>query len=207
MRLALPGLLLAALALPASAEPPDPFAKIFDELKARWSAVDKANAQAAHACTVGAVPRMSFQPAMVYADAAAAKADGMTPSAAALKDARSGDHILQAEQQDIVFTGKPVAAPWLLNLRDGKTGASIAARTLPAACAPVALAAAPGGFLMLSGQTVLLLDDGDLHVTALYRLTGAQTPTGITMLPDNRLLAATAASPVLLYNLSAPMPQ
>src|ERR1700761_5128242 len=128
MRRALPGLLLAALALPASAQQPDPFAKIFEQLKARWSAVDKANAQAAYNCPVGVVPRMSFQPAMIYPDAAAAAADGMTPSAAALKDARSGEHVLAAEQQDIAFTGKPLAAPWLLSLRDGKTGASIAAR-------------------------------------------------------------------------------
>jgi hypothetical protein len=33
------------------------------------------------------------------------------------------------------------------------------------------------------------------------------TPTGITPLPGNRLLASTAMSPVLVYNLSAPMPQ
>ena len=44
---------------------------------------------------------------------------------------------------------------------------------------------------------------------AFYRLTTPPeiTPTGITLLPDNRLLASTTMSPVLLYNLSAPLPQ
>jgi hypothetical protein len=208
-RVALAAAVLAVVALPAGAQDADPFAKIFNDMKARWSAIDKADAQNADACAVGQAPRMSFQPATIYPDAAAAAADGMPPSASAsLKSVRSGDHVLEAEQETIAFTGKPVHAPWMLTLRDGTTGASIAARTLPAICAPVAIATAPGGgFLMLSGAVVLLLDDSDLHVKALYRLTAKETPTGITALPDNRLLASTAMSPVLLYNLSNPMPQ
>lgn len=195
-QLALTGFLLAALMLPAAAQDTDPFAKIFNDMKTRWSAIDKSDAQAADACAVGQAPRMSFAPATIYPDAAAATADGMPRSAsAALTEARSGDHILQATK------------PWLLTLRDG-SGASIATRTLPALCAPAAIAAAPGGgFLMLSGAVVLLLDDSDLHVKALYRLSAKMTPTGMTPLPDNRLLASTAMSPVLVYNLSAPMPQ
>ncbi|HEX4028072.1 MAG TPA: hypothetical protein VHX18_10655 [Rhizomicrobium sp.] len=209
-RLVLPGLLLAALAIPADAQGADPFAGIFNDLKARWSAV--ANAESADACAAGPVPRMSFAPTTVYPDAAAAMADGMPQSTHASPGGmtlRSGDKLLQAQQQDIPFAGKQVAAAWMLTLRDANTGANLAAHTLPGSCAPAAIAAMPEGFLMLSGQIVLLLDDSDLHVRALYRLTTPPeiTPTGITLLPDNRLLASTTMSPVLLYNLSAPLPQ
>jgi hypothetical protein len=211
-RLALPGLLLAALAIPADAQEADPFARIFNDLKARWSAAEKADAESAAACAAGPVPRLSFAPITVYPDAAAATADGMPQSTNASLNGmtwRSGDKLLQAEQQDIPFAGKQVAAAWTLTLRDSNTGASLAAHALPGSCAPTAIAAMSDGFLMLSGQLVSLLDDSDLHVRALYRLTTPPkvTPTGIILLPDNRLLASTTMSPVLLYNLSAPMPQ
>ena len=123
-RLVLPGLLLAALAIPADAQGADPFAGIFNDLKARWSAV--ANAESADACAAGPVPRMSFAPTTVYPDAAAAMADGMPQAAHASPDGmtlRSGDKLLQAQQQDIPFAGKQVAAAWMLTLRDANTGA------------------------------------------------------------------------------------
>jgi hypothetical protein len=106
-RLALPGLVVAALAVPASAQDADPFAKIFNDLKARWSAVDKADAQSADACAVGPVPHTSFQRTTVYPDAAAAMAQS-APTSVDGMTWRSGDRLLQAEQEDIAFTGKPL---------------------------------------------------------------------------------------------------
>ena len=85
------GLLVAALAMPAAAQEADPFSKIFDELRAHWSAAQKADAQSADACAAGPVPRMSFQPTTLYPDAI-----GVTASASgtvAIADQKQ-NHIL-----------------------------------------------------------------------------------------------------------------
>jgi hypothetical protein len=158
----------------------------------------------------------------LYADAAVAAADGAIPSAASSSWVggtvyRSGDRLLDVRQKDVPFTGGPMNAPYVLTLHDGKTGAVIQARTLPDRCIPNAVAAMPdgGGFLMqVSGPMLQLLDSEDLHVKAVYRLLAPPlaSPASISLLPGNRLLTATQLpytdpSPVLLYNLSAPVPQ
>ena len=158
----------------------------------------------------------------LYTDAAVAAADGAVPSAANSSWVggtiyRSGDRLLHIRQKDVPFTGGPMTAPYVLTLHDGKTGAVINARTLPDRCIPQAVAAMPdgGGFLMqVSGLTLLLLDSEDLHVKAVYRLAAPPLafPASINLLPGNRLLTLTQLpytdpSPVLLYNLSTPMPQ
>jgi hypothetical protein len=222
---ALSGSLIAAQAIAAAAQQADPLAKVFDELRARWAAADRADAQSAQACPAGPVPRMSFEPLTVPADAAAVdgavarpanpNATNPPPPDGAIDNA--GDRLLQAAPVDLPFTGKPIRPHWMLTLRDGRTGADIAARALPDGCVPGAIAAMPdgGGFLVQTGESsFLLLDGGDLHVKAVYRLAipPGVHPVGITVLSGNRLLANTSLpspghSPPLLYDLSAPVPQ
>jgi hypothetical protein len=209
-RLALPGLLLAALVLPAGAEDADPFAKIFNDMKARWSAAEKAaetaDARVTQACETAQVPRMSFQPVTTYTDVTAAVADGAVPRDDTANAYRSGDLVLRLARE----TGASV-----LMLED-ENAKPVVSRSMTQACAPVSITAAPdGGFLVqVQGDRVLWLDRGDLQTKAIYQLTMPPklSASSITLLPDNRLVATTAAtppsqSPVLVYNLSAPSPQ
>jgi hypothetical protein len=195
--------------LPAGAQDADPFAKIFNDMKARWSAAEKAaetaDARVTQACETAQVPRMSFQPVTTYTDVTAAVADGAVPRDDTANAYRSGDLVLRLARE----TGASV-----LMLED-ENAKPVVSRSMTQACAPVSITAAPdGGFLVqVQGDRVLWLDR-DLQTKAIYRLTMPPklSASSITLLPDNRLVATTAAtppsqSPVLVYNLSAPSPQ
>jgi len=214
--LALTGLLLAApavfaaLMLPAAAQDADPLAKIFNDLKARWAVAEKAaeaaDARATQACETGPVPRASFKPVTTYADVTAAVADGAVPRDDTANATSSGNRMLRLARQD---------SDAVLTLED-ETAKPLASRSMTPACAPLSIAAMPdGGFLVqVQGDRVLLLDGGDLRTKAIYRLTMPPRLSfaSITLLPDNRLMVTTAApppsqGPVLVYNLSLPMPQ
>jgi hypothetical protein len=195
--------------LPAGAQDADPFAKIFNDMKARWSAAEKAaetaDARVTQACETAQVPRMSFQPVTTYTDVTAAVADGAVPRDDTANAYRSGDLVLRLARE----TGASV-----LMLED-ENAKPVVSRSMTQACAPVSITAAPdGGFLVqVQGDRVLWLDR-DLQTKAIYRLTMPPklSASSITLLPDNRLVATTGAtppsqSPVLVYNLSAPSPQ
>jgi hypothetical protein len=203
-RVALAAAVLAAR--PASAEDADPFAKIFNELRDRWSAIEKTEAQHADACAVGPAPRMSFQPVTTYTDVTAAMADGAVPRDDTANAYRARGQVLQLVREN----GASV-----LTLKD-ENAKPVVSRSMTQACAPVSITAAPDGdfLVQVQGDRVLWLDGGDLQTKAIYRLTMPPklSASSITLLPDNRLVATTAAtppsqSPVLVYNLSAPSPQ